>query len=513
MLMITYLVTRNCVRQDKTYTSTISKIGSNILSHTFIQERNKYLKQGKVDMENSDYQSFDTFLESLKINDDDILRIGDYFLSILMMEPHRIFDRDFNVKLGYLKGESATIKFNEGKLEEIRSNVLISPLSMPMVCPPKDWGDKTYGGYLTNSYIQSPLIRSSPNSAHCTLNKEMLYRSINIMSKVEFEINDLVYDYLFEGRGDYLFPKEEEEKPYAKSHDKPFDMVLAEAFLLRNKTFYIPLRPDFRGRIYTDSYYLNYQGSDLPVAMIQFSDGESLTQEGLRNLYIYIANVYGEQGISKLNYDKRVEWTIQNKSKILDMDPEFILGAEEKFKFTALCLLMRELEKDPSYKVKIPVFFDCTCSGIQHLAGLMKDESLGQEVNLTPQSEQDNVSDIYQKLAIPINNEIRRIGLENPKYTNLLEVDLPRNILKKPIITKTYNVTIEGIFEQLQEHFKKVVVKGVKYFTNVPTITKHQFCTINESDLRMISRIINDKLFQRYPLIEKFYEYILKCLR
>ena len=89
--------------------------------------------------------------------------------------------------------------------------------------------------------------------------------------------------------------------------------------------------------------------------------------------------------------------------KILSLDPDFILKAEEKFKFTALSLLLIELEKDPAYIVKIPIFFDATCSGIQHLAGLMRDEELSREVNLGEQSEEDPVADIYSKLANPIN--------------------------------------------------------------------------------------------------------------
>lgn len=165
--------------------------------------------------------------------------------------------------------------------------------------------------------------------------------------------------------------------------------------------------------------------------------------------------------------------------KILSLDPDFILKAEEKFKFTALSLLLIELEKDPAYIVKIPIFFDATCSGIQHLAGLMRDEELSREVNLGEQSEEDPVTDIYSKLANPINEEIRRIGLEEIKYINLKEVKLPRNVLKRPIMTKTYSVTIYGIFEQLIEHFptKKCVIgnKNVTYYL-VPSIYKGINC-------------------------------------
>ena len=43
---------------------------------------------------------------------------------------------------------------------------------------------------------------------------------------------------------------------------------------------------------------------------------------------------------------------------------------------------MRELDRDPNYIIKTPVFLDATCSGIQHLAALLRDLELGTIVNL-----------------------------------------------------------------------------------------------------------------------------------
>jgi hypothetical protein len=40
---------------------------------------------------------------------------------------------------------------------------------------------------------------------------------------------------------------------------------------------------------------------------------------------------------------------------ILKMEPDFILKAENKFVFTAFCLTIRELNKNPNYLVKLPV--------------------------------------------------------------------------------------------------------------------------------------------------------------
>jgi DNA-directed RNA polymerase len=45
---------------------------------------------------------------------------------------------------------------------------------------------------------------------------------------------------------------------------------------------------------------------------------------------------------------------------------------------------MRDIEENPDTIVKFPIFLDATCSGIKHLAALIKDTDLAKEVNLIP---------------------------------------------------------------------------------------------------------------------------------
>ena len=46
------------------------------------------------------------------------------------------------------------------------------------------------------------------------------------------------------------------------------------AYLFRNQTFYLPVYADFRGRIYTLSNYLSYEGNDLARSLILFDSEE-----------------------------------------------------------------------------------------------------------------------------------------------------------------------------------------------------------------------------------------------
>jgi len=114
---------------------------------------------------------------------------------------------------------------------------------------------------------------------------------------------------------------------------------------------------------------------------------------------------------------------------------------------------MKELHYNKNIPVKLPIFLDATCSGIQHLAALIRDTDLALKVNLTAPVKDTGSEDIYESLRGPINEEIRRVGREDSKYSNLTMVELTRKNVKTPIMTKTYNVTQRGIQEQLISGF------------------------------------------------------------
>lgn len=50
--------------------------------------------------------------------------------------------------------------------------------------------------------------------------------------------------------------------------------------------FYLTTNADWRSRIYTQSFYITYQGGDLTTALLKFWVGEPLTESGLFYLKI-----------------------------------------------------------------------------------------------------------------------------------------------------------------------------------------------------------------------------------
>ena len=144
---------------------------------------------------------------------------------------------------------------------------------------------------------------------------------------------------------------------------------------------------------------------------------------------------------------------------IVAMKRKFMVKAENKFVFAAFCLIIKKLHEDPNYIVRLPVFLDATCSGIQHLAALIKDYELGSRVNLIPSSESDSVGDIYSDMLDPINEEINKYGKEKlGDFLKFKDIVLTRQIIKQSIMTKVYNVTNYGIEKQLESKLEKIEV-------------------------------------------------------
>ena len=86
----------------------------------------------------------------------------------------------------------------------------------------------------------------------------------------------------------------------------------------------------------------------------------------------------------------------------------------------------------------------------------MKDEKLAKKVNLTPQTNSDNVQDIYSEIGVEINKAINNYGILNQEFSSLAEVKLTRDFLKLSIMTKVYNVTKYGISLQLKNKLKTI---------------------------------------------------------
>lgn len=108
-------------------------------------------------------------------------------------------------------------------------------------------------------------------------------------------------------------------------------------------------------------------------------------------------------GNDKLPNQERIQWTNDNYSLITKVatDPIGNLstweGADEPWQFLAACheLFHTTILRDKTH-TNLPVAVDASCSGLQVLAGLAKDGSTAQLVNVLPS---DKPQDAYKVVA------------------------------------------------------------------------------------------------------------------
>ncbi|RKF76580.1 putative DNA-directed RNA polymerase [Golovinomyces cichoracearum] len=179
------------------------------------------------------------------------------------------------------------------------------------------------------------------------------------------------------------------------------------------------------------------------------------------------------------------------------MDPDFILKAESPALFAAFCLTMKKLKLNPDSEVNFPIFLDATCSGVQHFAAMLLDLELATYVNLI--NTEDKVNDFYSKLIPEINNAINKKWLEGEEYYKFQDIKLDRSILKRIIMTKSYNVTT---------YDKEIEVFDYK----VPS-KKEDFVVLDLFEVEKMADIINDNIFNQFPSLHSIYLYITSMAR
>lgn len=81
---------------------------------------------------------------------------------------------------------------------------------------------------------------------------------------------------------------------------------------------FIPIRKDYIGRIYCESEYLNYQGTDLAKSLLLFSKGEKILKsdnDSINYLKIFGANGYGNK-LDKKYFYEIIKWEDENIKNI-----------------------------------------------------------------------------------------------------------------------------------------------------------------------------------------------------
>ena len=373
----------------------------------------------------------------------------------LLNSNERLVNQTTNDSLNIIEFNTKIIDRNINKIKYILAN------NLPMISQPNPWSDTEYGGFLNNEYLEKSLITGiGINNLHEVKNMKNLYIAINNSSSVKFSINTEVLNFILKNK-DKLFKDYYDDVNLSEVNDHILrDTVTLEvAKTYANIPFYLNTYADWRLRIYTNSYYLSYQGSDLSLALLQFDEGQYISKSGEYFFKVYGANLYDENNISKAPYRKRIQWVLNNEDKILNLDLDFILKADSRFTFISFCLAYRNYKNNE--KVYLPISLDATSSALQFFSALLLDENLARAVNVIP-NKSEGVSDIYTDMLDPINENILNYVKNNPEYKNLSLLKLTRKAVKTPLMTITYSSTTHGRALQLASSFKKIEINKIK---------------------------------------------------
>ena len=355
-----------------------------------------------------------------------------------------------------------TAEFLDIKDKVMSDAELFSPLTWPMIVEPNDWSNHEKGGYILNEVMEGhDLIRKTNPFP---IQGEIPLGFLNKIQKVGYRLNPFIttvashlqatgtsvgkflpiihYDLPpkppdieenFDSRKTYRRERTRVENlqknEFRRSCRTRMTMQAVERFKDVER-FYIPWSFDYRGRAYPIPAFLTPQDTDWGKSLIRFADESYLNGEAEEWLAFQVATTYGKD---KDTWDERQEWVKNNISLIsrVAKDPIGCLsdweGAEEPWQFLAACdeyyhcCIIKDKET-----TGLPVATDATCSGLQILALLAKDEKTARLVNVLPS---ERPQDAYKVVA----------GVAKWNCPSHIQEVMDRKVVKRTVMTIPYN--------------------------------------------------------------------------
>ena len=406
----------------------------------------------------------------------DRIEVGQTLLDICLQCCHELFEKNSKV-ISRTEKESWVVIKKEFLV--YLSNFVFNPIRLPMLHQPNDWSveeTEPKGGYLHKFYNElvnsEGLVHQPHDARYQSVVSEDQIKAVNYLNCQKFEIHGDMLDYLLKEWkddnglfGKYNKPCEDESfNPESQMHNSLYWMyrnILNIAELFRDQVFYLPVFMDFRGRIYPLANYLSYQGGDIARSLLSFHR-TSYRPGDNKHILIYLCNVFGNNSYSM---NSRIKWSETNLPRIISLFDndrstfikEYLDKANEKAQFLSCVLELRKahLEKKGDYnRCKLPVLFDATCSGMQHLSALTTNIDLAALVNLTG----GDLQDFYNHCAEVVSSVIANHP-NKAMRKQLAKVKISRKLVKLPVMTIPYNIGLESLTEKITAKFEKYFIE------------------------------------------------------
>jgi DNA-directed RNA polymerase len=167
------------------------------------------------------------------------------------------------------------------------------------------------------------------------------------------------------------------------------------------------------------------------------------------------------------------------------------------------------------FETRLPIQLDASCNGYQHISLLTSDSDLFKEVNLSDSTKEDIPKDFYSYLALKLKDYLKEcldnnlsikkenLSLEDREsYTRLYNINIPRPIIKKPIMTNIYNASFYAKFEYFKESFEYDKENNIYININDPTIVL-EFIDFNNLEIGLTYILYRD-----FPRLKKLKDYL-----
>lgn len=411
-------------------------------------------------------------------------------------------------------------------LKEDNTQIFSVPTKLPMIVEPKPSkmvnGKIQLGGYLNNDvfYSEQLFIEKVGYRDVTTLKQDNdVINLVNGVSKVPYKINKETLKYIHVHgveKGIIISTNHKKPKtsvldneinkfninPYNqmnKKVNKELRSILSNVYLQNNilsiaelylsvDKIYFPVRIDMRTRLYCVSEYLNYQSSDLAKGLLAFSNPGVIYKhddQAISYLKCYGASLY-DSTLAKKSMNYKIKWVDNNTDYIINFKSNDIINkSKEKACFLSFCFeYSRFIDfindvNATKFNTYLPIQLDASCNGYQHLSLLTRDEKVHKHLNLTPSTKDDEPSDLYNYMLIKIREYIKHkvsnsLWESEEEKESLIRLDnivLNRNILKKALMTFSYNASIPQmvnyIREMLKSHDLDDLNKNLKNYNNI----------------------------------------------
>lgn len=383
---------------------------------------------------------------------------------------------------------------------------VLSPYYKPMIIKPREWKNSPFnGGYVSDYLSKQPLVKTNDFNYLNSLKDQSVhnvYEAVNHIQNVPFQIDkemSKVYLEIWDkGLSLGQFPERESlldlngvpknvfrdprvdtdkellikfKRDRTAVHQEELARVsqvltceITKSILEEYQKFdqfYFVLFLDKRGRIYCMSTIFDYQSDQKIKSLMTFKNGERLGHRGKYWLYVHTANCFG---FDKVSFDERYAWTEQRLKDICSYAENPFENtrwneADKPMLFLQACYHVKQVQiQGVEYVCNLPVAMDATCSGLQMLSIICRDEQTASMVNVLPSTTPQS---IYSLLAKQVEDDVKKLAADGDAAANRwLQFGIDRSIVKRNVMTYFYGLKPFGARQQIFDEYKSQVKLG-----------------------------------------------------